>query len=165
MAVLCFGAARRQSLGAVHGLLTAVPSLVAERKLWACRLQWLWHAGQDQTPWHLGSSRDWTHLPCTGSRILYHWATREALKCLFLIGCKCFQDCSRLQNASVYKTFNCQIVLITKLFFFPSWLEYLGERVGFFFNFLFFFLNERFFKFYNVLQFSKVSHTWFHIIP
>ena len=29
----------------------------------------------------------------------------------------------------------------------------------------FFIWNKRFFKFYSALQFSKVSHTWFHIIP
>ena len=33
-------------------------------------------------PWHVGSSwiRDWTHVSCTGKWILYHLATREALK-------------------------------------------------------------------------------------
>ena len=35
--------------------------------------------------WHVRSSwaRDWTCVSCIGSRILYHWATREALFVLF----------------------------------------------------------------------------------
>ena len=38
-------------------------------------------------PWHVGSSqiRDWTCVSCTGRRILYHWATREAPSLKFLI--------------------------------------------------------------------------------
>ena len=46
-------------------------------RLWA---QWLWYTGL-VAPLHVGSSwtRDWTHVSCTGRRILYHWATREAL--------------------------------------------------------------------------------------
>ena len=41
-------------------------------------------------PPHVGSSqiRAWTHVRCIGRWILYHWATREALKTLhFQVGC------------------------------------------------------------------------------
>ena len=42
---------------------------------------------------HVGSSwtRDWTHVFCTGRRILNHWATREAPVLLLnvLLGCAC----------------------------------------------------------------------------
>ena len=34
--------------------------------------------GQSQT-------RDWTHVPCIGRQILYHWATREALTKIILV--------------------------------------------------------------------------------
>ena len=69
----------------VHGLLIAVASLVAEQGsrhagfsscgTWA---QHLWLTGL-VAPQHVGSSRtrDWTHVPCIGRRILNHWATRE----------------------------------------------------------------------------------------
>ena len=32
--------------------------------------------------WHVGSpqARDWTHISCTGSHILYHWVTSEILE-------------------------------------------------------------------------------------
>ena len=35
-------------------------------------------------PWHVGSSwtRDWIRVSCIDRWILYHWATREALKCV-----------------------------------------------------------------------------------
>ena len=83
---------------AVHRLLTAVASLVAQSTgsrhvdfsscgTWA---QWLWIAGsrtQAQQLWcsgfvaqqHVGSSltRARTHVPCIGGRILNHCATRE----------------------------------------------------------------------------------------
>ena len=37
--------------------------------------------------WDLSSlTRDRTHVSCTDRWILYHWATREALNCLFLNG-------------------------------------------------------------------------------
>ena len=41
--------------------------------------QWLWPTGL-VAPQHVGSSwtRDRTHVPCIGRRILIHWATREA---------------------------------------------------------------------------------------
>ena len=42
------------------------------------RAQWLWRTGF-VAPQHVGSSwtRDRTHVPCIGRRILNHWATRE----------------------------------------------------------------------------------------
>ena len=74
----------------VHGLLTAVASLIVEYGLQAHRLQQLQHTGsraQAQYLWrtglvapqHVGSSqtRDRTHVPCIGRRILNHCATRE----------------------------------------------------------------------------------------
>ena len=70
----------------MHGLLTAVASLVAEYtgsrllgfsscSIWT---QWLWCMGL-ATPWHVGSSqtRDQTSVPCMARQILNHW-TREA---------------------------------------------------------------------------------------
>ena len=38
-------------------------------------------------PQHVGSSqsRDHTHVSCIGSRILYHWATNEALSVFFFL--------------------------------------------------------------------------------
>ena len=38
-------------------------------------------------PPHLGSSwtRNWTYVSCVGRRILYHWATREGLKFVFVM--------------------------------------------------------------------------------
>ena len=34
--------------------------------------------------WHVGSSRtrDWTHAPCIGRRILNHWTSREVPNCV-----------------------------------------------------------------------------------
>ena len=45
--------------------------------------QQLWHTGL-VAPWHVGSSwtRDRTHVPCIGRRILNHCATREVPKLL-----------------------------------------------------------------------------------
>ena len=40
----------------------------------------LWHAGSSQI-------REWTHVPCVGRELLYHWGTREAPNHLFLISC------------------------------------------------------------------------------
>ena len=79
------------SLVAVCRLLTAVASLVAERRLQVHGLQQLWLPGsraQAQQLWcvglvapqHVGSSRtrDRTRVFCIGRRILNHWTTREA---------------------------------------------------------------------------------------
>ena len=76
---------------AVHGLLMAVASLVAEHRLQARGLQQLCLAGsraQAQQLWrtglvapqHVGSSRTRarTRVPCIGWRILNHCTTREA---------------------------------------------------------------------------------------
>ena len=59
---------------AVHGLLTAVASLVAERRLSSCGAHGL------VAPWHVGSSqtRARTHVPRICRQILNHCATREA---------------------------------------------------------------------------------------
>ena len=76
---------------AVRGLLVAVASLVVENKHYTLGFQKLqptgsavWRTGL-AAPRHAGSSRtwDWTCVPCTGRRILYYWATREALNSIF----------------------------------------------------------------------------------
>ena len=73
------------------GLLTAVASLSAQHRFWGtwasvaavpgarAQAPWLWCMGS-VAPWLMGSSqiRDQTHVSCTGRRILYHGATREA---------------------------------------------------------------------------------------
>ena len=82
---------------AVHGLLIAVASLVAEHGLQVHGLQQLWLAGsraQAQqlwlaglvAPWHVQSSRtrDQTRVPCLGRQILNHCTTREVLYHLVL---------------------------------------------------------------------------------
>ena len=71
-------------LAAVHRLLTAVASLGAEHRLWMHRVQQLWHTGlvalqHVETSW----TRDWTHVPCIGRRILIHFTTREVLSHYF----------------------------------------------------------------------------------
>ena len=68
------------SLAAVHGLLTAVASLVAEHRSRA-QAQQLWHTGL-AAPWRVGSSwtRDRTCVSCIGRWILNHWTTRAASK-------------------------------------------------------------------------------------
>ena len=103
------------------GLLIAVASPAAEPGLWACGLQelptWaqelrfsgfraqaqqLWSTGL-VAPKYVGSSliRDQTCVSCIGRRILYHWATREALEysesntlhlslCFNLVTLRCF---------------------------------------------------------------------------
>ena len=81
---------RGYSLAAVHGLLIAVASLVAEHRLSALRLQWvrltgpraeaqeLWYTGLF-APWHVRSSltKDRTHVPCVGRWMLTHCTTSE----------------------------------------------------------------------------------------
>ena len=75
---------------AVHGLLIAVASLVAEHGLQARGLRQLWLAGSRAqarqlwhtgfvAPQHVGSSRTRarTRVPCIGRRILNHCTTRE----------------------------------------------------------------------------------------
>ena len=82
---------------AVCRLLIAVASLAAEHGLQARGLQQLWLVGSRKqaqqlwptglvAPWHMGSSqtRDRTHVPCIGRRILNHCATRKAPKILTL---------------------------------------------------------------------------------
>ena len=71
-------------------LLRAVAPLAAEQALWLTRVSRrgsqaleLWHTGL-AAPRYVRSSRTrgWTHascISCTSRRILYHWATREAL--------------------------------------------------------------------------------------
>ena len=53
-------------------------------------------------PWHVESSqnRDRTHVPCTGSRILNHWTTREVLDFIYYV---LFQSIPSVQ-------FSCSIV-------------------------------------------------------
>ena len=76
---------------AVHGLLIVVASLVAQHGLQEHGFQQLWLAGsrpQSRQLWctglvaprHVGSSRTRarTPVPCIGSQILNHCATREA---------------------------------------------------------------------------------------
>ena len=78
-------ASRGYSLVAVHGLLNAGASLVAEHRLQACGLQQPWLMGLVALQ-HVRSSwiRDQTCVPCTGRQILNHWTTREVPLCLFL---------------------------------------------------------------------------------
>ena len=47
-----------------------------------CGAQELWHTGLAALQ-HVESSqtRDWTHVPCTGRRMLYHWITRKSPPC------------------------------------------------------------------------------------
>ena len=66
-------------------------SFAVEHRLWACRLQELWHTGL-VAPWHVKFSHtgDQNHVPCIGRRIIIHCATREvpsgtSLGCSFLI--------------------------------------------------------------------------------
>ena len=61
--------------------LIVVASFVAERGLWAHRLQELWLMGL-VVPHHVESSwtRDRTHVSCVGRWILYHWTSREVYK-------------------------------------------------------------------------------------
>ena len=79
-------------LSVVCGLLIAEASLVAEPGFCVCRLQRLWCTGSvvaahrlesmgSAAPKCVGSSqtRNQTHVPCIGRRILYRWATREVL--------------------------------------------------------------------------------------
>ena len=63
---------------AVHGLLTAVASLVAEHKLLGVRASGVWCTGLVATRL-VGSSqtKDWTCASCTGRWILIHCTTRE----------------------------------------------------------------------------------------
>ena len=69
-------------------------STVAAPKLWE-RGQQLWHTGF-VSPWLVRPSqtRDWTRVSCTGSWILYHWASREACAVLCLVA----QSCQALCN-------------------------------------------------------------------
>ena len=67
------------SLVAEHGL-----QAYGLQQLWlvgsSAQAQWLWYTGL-VAPWHVRSSqtRDQTHVPCVGRRILNHCATREVL--------------------------------------------------------------------------------------
>ena len=64
---------RACALGHV-GSLAAAPwalSRAQAQQLWCMGLVALRHVGSSQT-------RDWTHVPCSGRWILYHWATKEA---------------------------------------------------------------------------------------
>ena len=73
------------SPGAECGLLIAVASHVAERRLQAHGLQKLWlvvpllRSTRLVSPWHVGSSRTraQTCVPCIARQILNHWTTRE----------------------------------------------------------------------------------------
>ena len=75
------------TLRAAYRLLTAVASLVAAQTLGACAsgaaALGLSSGGARASP-HVGSSRtrDRTHSPCAGRRILTHCATREFLSLL-----------------------------------------------------------------------------------
>ena len=76
---------RAYPLVAGHRLLIAVASFVAEHRLQAWALQWLWLPGpraQAQWLWTMGLvallhvrsswTRDRTHVSCIGRWILYH---------------------------------------------------------------------------------------------
>ena len=83
-----FVAAQAFSLAVVWKLLIAVASLIPEKGLWACRLQYLWHIAQQlqlpgsraQTQWlgHADLAAPW-HVfldqgfnLCLGRQMLYH---------------------------------------------------------------------------------------------
>ena len=91
-------ASRGCCLTAVHGLLISVASLVAEPGLWSS-------ASVVMAPalvalWHVGPSwiRNWTHDCCTGRRILYNWATREAFKKFWDRECSLQKGCTNLHS-------------------------------------------------------------------
>ena len=67
---------------AVRGPLTIVASLVAEHRLQTRRLSSCGSRAQLlRGMWDLSSpTRDQTHIPCIGRRILNHWTTRELLR-------------------------------------------------------------------------------------
>ena len=72
----------------LHQILVAVSRiLVASSGIFPCGA-WildLWHLGFVASGmWDPSSlSRDWTHAPCIGRRILNHWTTREVLRMAF----------------------------------------------------------------------------------
>ena len=70
-------ASRGQLFAAVRGLLIVVASL-ADHRLQAHGLRWLWYVGLVVLR-HVESSqtREQTHIPCTGRWILIHCTTRE----------------------------------------------------------------------------------------
>ena len=55
---------------------------------------WLWWHAALVAPWSVESSqsRDQIHVPCTGRRILNHWATSEVLDCLNTNQCSFVSD-------------------------------------------------------------------------
>ena len=97
---------------AVHGLLIAVASLVAEHGLWVRGRQQLWHVGSVvvarglsscglwalecrlsscgaraqllHSMWDFSQTRARTHVLCIGRQILNHCATREA-RCVYVL--------------------------------------------------------------------------------
>ena len=88
---------------AEHGILGVWASVAAAHGLDSCtsqapayRLSEMWHAGLVSLH-HMRSSqiRDWTSVPCIGSRSLNHWTTSEAL--LFL---KYIFKCSNWDSGS-----------------------------------------------------------------
>ena len=91
------------SLVAVHRLLIAVASLVAERRLWGEQASAVVVLGLSSTgsvvmvrglscsmACGIFQTRDQTHVSCTGRWILYHRATREALFFLIFIFWLCW---------------------------------------------------------------------------
>ena len=72
-----FVAARGLSLVMVHGLLTAVASLVGRARVLRCTGSVVVVYGLALQ--HVGSSwtRSGTHHPCIGRQSLNHWTTRE----------------------------------------------------------------------------------------
>ena len=72
--------------------------------------------------------KDQTHISCIGRQILYHWATKEALKSAILTHTPLlFRFPSQLGHHSVLSRVPCgiQYVLITYLFYtWKEWIEY-----------------------------------------
>ena len=139
---------------AVRGHLTIMASLVAEHRLQAHRLSSCGSRAQLlHGMWDLPrpglepvspalAGRFSTTVPPGKPIFLLEWA---------LVVCV-FQGISPfLLNCQLYWH---KVVHNIPLLFFIKFLK-----------FILFLLNERFFKFYRALQFSKVSHAWFHIIP
>ena len=71
------------SLVAVHGLLTLVASLVAERGLNRAGSIAVEHGLRCPVACGIVLDRGWKHVPCIGRQIPNHWTTREVLHILF----------------------------------------------------------------------------------
>ena len=83
-------------------LLVSTGSRCTGFSSWGAQPQQLWHTGL-AAPWHVGSSRtrDRTHVPCIGRRILNHCTTREVPRISF------WSDENVLKLTVVMVTYTC----------------------------------------------------------